>query len=114
MAQQGQQQEVEQAPQLSGDCLKYNFKSIDYARSSLALFSGAAAGILGLQGLYGFLFYLVVSLGMSLSYYFYTTGMKPAVYLPTSAQVWTQGVFTNLSSYVLFWTLAFGLVHVYE
>ncbi|OAJ39935.1 hypothetical protein BDEG_23729 [Batrachochytrium dendrobatidis JEL423] len=76
MAQQGQP-EVQQVPNMSIETVQYNFKVIDHTRSSLALFSGAAAGILGLQGLYGFLFYLAVSLFMSLLHFFYSTGMKP-------------------------------------
>ncbi|KAI8927219.1 Rab5-interacting protein-domain-containing protein, partial [Entophlyctis helioformis] len=101
------------APLLSGEAAQHNFRVMDHARSSLALFAGAAAGILGLHSLAGFAFYLAASLAMS-AVWWAAMRCAPARFLPSPSLVWTAGVFDGLSSYVLFWTLAYGLVHVYE
>jgi hypothetical protein len=98
----------------SAEAITFNLLSISRARAILALVSGTAAGILGLESLYGFLFYFVCSLLLSIILFVVKTGMNPGKYLPTNDMIWTFGVFGNLSSYVLFWVLAFGVVNIYE
>ena len=44
-----------------------NIGSIDYCRTSTAVASGCTAGILGLSGVYGFLFYFVIGAIVSVS-----------------------------------------------
>ncbi|KAI9090512.1 hypothetical protein DFS34DRAFT_585064 [Phlyctochytrium arcticum] len=94
--------------------LRTNTITLQYARSSLAFISGAAAGILGLEGwLHGGLFYIFCSLLMSLVLWA-RTGFTPKTYFPTVDAIWIQEVGGNAFSYLLFWTLAYGLVYVYD
>ena len=45
--------------------LRQNASVLEYCRTSSAALSGATAGILGLTGLWGFLFYFIASLMLS-------------------------------------------------
>lgn len=95
--------------------LRNNAKVIDNARSSLAAISGTAAGIMGLQGwLNGILFYAATSCVLSvLMWYKLAYGDSKRFYLGKS-NIWLEGVSASALSYLLFWTLAYGLVYVYE
>ncbi|XP_070553801.1 ER membrane protein complex subunit 6-like isoform X1 [Ptychodera flava] len=42
--------------------LRGNKSVMDYCRTSMSALSGATAGVLGLTGLYGFIFYVIASL----------------------------------------------------
>ncbi|XP_077869237.1 ER membrane protein complex subunit 6-like isoform X2 [Saccoglossus kowalevskii] len=46
--------------------LRGNRSVMEYCRTSMSALSGATAGILGLTGLYGFIFYLITSLCLSI------------------------------------------------
>jgi len=47
--------------------VRHNAAIVDYCRTSVSALSGATAGIMGLTGLYGFVFYFVSSLMLSVS-----------------------------------------------
>lgn len=51
-----------------------NMGSIDYCRTSTAVASGCTAGILGLTGIYGFIFYFIIGALMSVRM-FYGSGI---------------------------------------
>ena len=73
---------------ISEAAVRGNAAILDYCRTSVSALSGATAGILGLTGLHGFIFYFLASVLLS---------------------VLIGGLFT----YVLFWTFLYGMVHVY-
>ncbi|KAJ3063574.1 hypothetical protein HDU98_000604 [Podochytrium sp. JEL0797] len=101
---------------VSPAAMQKNNHIILYARSTLALSCGAAAGILGLTGTTGFLFFFAASLVMSLALVA-KTGMSPDRYFPLNnglLHLATSDVLNSLSSYLLFWTLFTGLVHLFE
>ncbi|KAI8914894.1 hypothetical protein PhCBS80983_g05138 [Powellomyces hirtus] len=101
-------------PRFSPHATRTNLATLQYARSSLAFVSGGAAGILGLHGwLHGFLFYLASSLALSLMLWA-KAGFKTTKYFATPDVLWVNEVAGNAFSYLLFWTLAYGLVHVYD
>ncbi|KAJ3128603.1 hypothetical protein HK098_004029 [Nowakowskiella sp. JEL0407] len=93
------------------EALKHNNQVIMYARGLLAALAGCAAGILGLEGLAGFIFYVISSLMLS-GIWFALYPQKKYFASPTT--VWIQEVGENLVSFLLFWTLAYGLVHIYD
>ncbi|KAI9366011.1 Rab5-interacting protein-domain-containing protein [Zopfochytrium polystomum] len=94
--------------------LGHNFFIITYTRSMLAGVAGAAAGILGLQGIAGFVFYIFASAFMSLLLSA-TAGFKPDRFFVNGwTAVLTGEVTGSMFSYLLFWTLVYGLVHVYQ
>lgn len=57
---------VEPLP-LSEIAMRHNAALLEYCRTSISALSGSTAGILGLTGLYGFIFYFVVAFLMSVS-----------------------------------------------
>merc|ERR1711939_85747 len=92
----------------------HNTKSLNYVRSTLACISGAIAGILGLTSYTGFAFYFITSLWVGGIVAAYNTGFKPGQYFKQGLlETSTQDLIGNSLSYTLFWTLFFGLVHVY-
>ncbi|KAJ3192947.1 hypothetical protein HK101_005705 [Irineochytrium annulatum] len=98
---------------VSGEAIQHNIRILNYTRSTLAAVAGAAAGILGLQGLSGFYFYLLASALMSAMLHVYSAKGQPGKYLVGWWMVLTHEVVGSMFSYVLFWTLFYGLVHVY-
>ena len=50
--------------------MRHNAALLEYCRTSISALSGSTAGILGLTGLYGFIFYFVVAFMMSVSEHF--------------------------------------------
>ena len=84
------------------------------ARSRLfvAILSGAASGILGIEGLAGFVAFFAATLLLSLGMYL-NVGCDPKPYFKKGGDVWTEGVGQALMSYVLFWTLFYDIVHIY-
>ncbi|KAI8916045.1 hypothetical protein EDD86DRAFT_197524 [Gorgonomyces haynaldii] len=97
---------------VSGEALAFNAKFLKNTRASLAIFLGTVAGILGLENHYGFLFYLLVS-GVFSVLVLLKTGLQPTVYYDKWLTAASFGILGNISSFVLFWTLAYGIVHVY-
>ena len=94
--------------------LAKNVKTLDYARSFFVAVAGTIAGILGLTGWSGFVFYLVTTVvfGFGLlakmqfqTFEFFRNGLR---------DVMMEGVLGGALSYVLFWTLAYNVIYVYE
>ncbi|CAG8462406.1 6756_t:CDS:1 [Funneliformis caledonium] len=89
----------------------HNTKTITFIRSSMSAINGSAAGILGLTGYSGFIFYALTALFTSFLIWSVKTNTHPGIYFRNGSDVWTEGVFGGLFSYVLFWTLLYGIVH---
>lgn len=85
--------------------VKANATSILFVRASASTIAGIAAGILGLSGLYGFVFYAVISAVTGLLLLALKTEGKPDTFFKDWSGVWLDEVFGNLFSFVLFWTL---------
>lgn len=52
---------------LSDAALRHNAAALEYCRTSVSAVSGSTAGIMGLTGFYGFAFYFITALMMSVS-----------------------------------------------
>lgn len=91
----------------------HNARQLQYIRSCFAAIAGSAAGILGLTNLSGFLFYAVswvILNGILMtracgSKKYFINGYKDLVF---------DGAMNALLSYILFHTLLYGLVHLYQ
>ncbi|CAI8014512.1 ER membrane protein complex subunit 6 [Geodia barretti] len=92
--------------------IKRNAAIVDYCRTSGAVIGGATAGVLGLTGLYGFLFYFAYSVFLSVMLAV-KAGRNSTKYFQSSSSVWFNGVLGGLFTYVLLWTFLYGMVHVY-
>ncbi|KRZ71784.1 ER membrane protein complex subunit 6, partial [Trichinella papuae] len=103
-----------------GDCdavfsewaVRNNFSVLEYSRTCQAAASGVAAGILGLTGLAGFVFYFLCALAQSCVWY-WKTDCRWKDYFPNFSTILLHGLFGGLFTYVLFWTFLYGIVHVY-
>jgi len=80
-------------------------------RSLTASLFGACAGILGLESIPGFLFYFLGTVLVSELISHICAGSQPARFFHTNwTGLYLMDVFGGLSSYVLTWTLFYGLV----
>ncbi|MCJ1367777.1 hypothetical protein MMC16_006911 [Acarospora aff. strigata] len=93
------------------ESVQHNARTISNIRSLTASLFGIAAGILGFESYTGFLFYLVGTLLVSTLIYFLLAEGRPSRYFQSQvSDLWTAEVFGGLSSFVLTWTLFYGLV----
>jgi len=97
---------------LSEQSIRYNDYLLEYCQTSVSALSGSAAGILGLTGLYGFLFYFVCSLLLSTVILVYL-GTDSKKYFLSKQTIITGTLWSGIQTYLLFWTFLFGMVHVY-
>jgi len=106
---------VDPAKALHPENTQHNARSLNYVRSTLASIAGATAGVLGLTSYSGFMFYFLSSLFAAIVVNLCNTGLSPSKYFRQGFwETASQGLIGNLMSYTLFWTLLYGLVHVYE
>ena len=95
------------------DAMAHNLNAVDGCRSYLTLFGAVGAGVVGATGLRGLLFFVGTYVLGSVAL---LTRMRcnPADYTSESL---TKFVITGAPGYalsfVLFWTLAYALVHIY-
>jgi len=92
--------------------LQRNMMAVDVCRTAVSGLSGMSAGVLGLEGLHGFLFYLIVSFVASGFLMLKVNFDAKTFFISTSAVAW-DGILGGLFTFVLFWTLSFGLVHIF-
>lgn len=123
----------------SESAIRNNASAVEYCRTSMAALSGSTAGeiilinqcsknlfrlilygivvfnfagIMGLTGILGFLFYLVAVLGLW-CLLLLKSGSNWQKYFISRKSLLTNGFLGGLCTYVLFWTFLFGMVHVY-
>ncbi|CAG2120252.1 unnamed protein product, partial [Medioppia subpectinata] len=89
-----------------------NHNIIEYCRTSMSAMSGSVAGIIGLTSLYGFAFYFVMAVILWVIIVV-KVGNNWTKYFTSRRQILTNGLFGGLTTYVLFWTFLYGMVHVY-
>ena len=89
-----------------------NHNIIEYCRTSMSALSGSTAGIIGLTSLYGFIFYFFMAVALWLIIVL-KVGSNWNKYFTSRRQILTNGLFGGLTTYVLFWTFLYGMVHVY-
>ncbi|KAL4608783.1 ER membrane protein complex subunit 6-like [Arapaima gigas] len=97
---------------ISESAVRGNAAVLDYCRTSVSALSGATAGILGLTGLYGFVFYFLASFLLSLLLIL-KAGRRWNKCFKSRRLLFTGGLVGGLFTYVLFWTFLYGMVHVY-
>ena len=98
----------------NGAHIQGNMQAVMWVRSFMGIVSGVSTGILGLTGGHGFvafvLLYAVVSLAIIGKAGFDLPGTLPGAKLPGFL---IDGLMGQLMSFLLFWTMFYGLVHVF-
>ncbi|XP_057381368.1 ER membrane protein complex subunit 6-like [Daphnia carinata] len=96
----------------SEGAIRNNAMVVEYCRTSMAALGGAAAGILGLTSLYGFVFYIFCAVAIWLLLLL-KAGPHWQKYFTSRSSLLSSGLSGGLITYVLFWTFIYGMVHVY-
>ncbi|XP_065863862.1 uncharacterized protein [Euphorbia lathyris] len=96
----------------SAENMQSNMKVIYYSRTFLSIIGGVIAGILGFTGLFGFIFYFLV---MAITSIGLIAKAKFSVhsYFDSWNRIILDGFFGGLMSFVLFWTFAYDIVHIF-
>jgi len=92
--------------------MRSNAAKVDYCRTSMSALSGCTAGIVGLTNIPGFVFYLVTALMLS-GFLTLKAGSKWNDYFISRTSIATNGIGGGLFVYILFWTMFYGMVHVF-
>ncbi|KAK9672294.1 hypothetical protein RND81_12G090100 [Saponaria officinalis] len=97
---------------LNAENIQSNLKVINYSRTFMSIVAGIMAGILGFNGVMGFVFYTIVmavtSLGLTAK-----ANFSIHSYFDSWNRVLLDGFFGGLMSFVLFWTFAYDIVHIF-
>lgn len=98
---------------LNESAIRYNDYLLDYCQTAVSATSGSAAGILGLTGLNGFVFYFICSFILSVSILFYLGQNNTKKFFLSKKTIFTSTLWSGIQTYLLFWTFLYGMVHVY-
>eukprot|EP00003_Mantamonas_plastica_P014324 TRINITY_DN2484_c0_g4_i2.p1 TRINITY_DN2484_c0_g4~~TRINITY_DN2484_c0_g4_i2.p1 ORF type:complete len:183 (+),score=35.71 TRINITY_DN2484_c0_g4_i2:193-741(+) len=82
------------------------------SRILMACVIGSIAGIMGLTGIVGLLFYFT-SVLMTALVAALKTGFKLHTFFQSTSDLYLSGVFDGLMSYILFWTMFYNVVHLF-
>ncbi|KAJ0253863.1 ER membrane protein complex subunit 6 [Hirschfeldia incana] len=99
-------------PTFSAENFQKNLKVIQNSRTFLSIIAGILAGITGFTSLTGFVFYFVVMLITSLGL-IAKAGFSADLYFDSWNRLLFDGFLGGLMSFVLFWTFAYDLVHIF-
>ncbi|KAI6691050.1 hypothetical protein NL676_027878 [Syzygium grande] len=99
-------------PIFSSENMQSNMKVVYYSRTFMSIIGGVIAGILGFTGLTGFVIYFLVmaitSIGLIAK-----TGFSVNSYFSSWNQIIFDGFLGGLMSFVLFWTFAYDIIHIF-
>ena len=102
------QEEVDFSEVFSMERIGYNARSLNFCRVFVAIISGMASGILGLEGVVGFLAFLASTFVLSVGLYL-RLACDPKPYFKKPGDIWTEGIQQAAMSYVMFWTLFYDV-----
>jgi len=88
--------------------------SIHTVKFLSACFSGAVAGVLGLENWRGFALFAGATLLTAAFLFFINCKGRPANYFQAGLWDLASPGQDNIFSFILVWTLFFGIVHVYD
>lgn len=99
---------------MSAENLQKNLKVTQNSRTFLSIIAGVLAGIMGFTSLTGFVFYFVVmlitSVGLIAKAGFFSSDLW---YFDSWNRLLFDRFLGGLMSFVLFWTFAYDLVHIF-
>ncbi|EPX71988.1 ER membrane protein complex subunit 6 [Schizosaccharomyces octosporus yFS286] len=92
----------------------HNERVVSFIRNMTLSVFGCSAGILGITSYHGILFYLFSYLFVSFLIYTMKMGGNVREFYQPGLKFWYAKVIEGAPSFVLFWTLFYSLVYVYE
>mmetsp|Transcript_9223 Transcript_9223/g.13827 ORF Transcript_9223/g.13827 Transcript_9223/m.13827 type:complete len:131 (+) Transcript_9223:58-450(+) len=96
------------------DAFRYNFRKMDKIRSFMGIVAGCVAGVLGLTGLSGLVCFLILHISVNLSILAFKMNFNLKAYTQESMISFLLADFQKCAmSFMLFWTLFFGLVYLF-
>ncbi|KAI5075572.1 hypothetical protein GOP47_0009648 [Adiantum capillus-veneris] len=87
-------------------------RTIYYSRTFLSIIGGVIAGILGLTGIAGFLFYFAIMMATSAAVAV-KAGFNVERFFDSWNRITLDGLTAGLMSFVLFWVFAYDIVHIF-
>lgn len=91
--------------------IEANKKKLQHIHDIMSLALGMGAGILTLESLYGFSFYLIGISITNLIFYIACCEGKPEEYFRSPLhEIFIKGLTSNAAGYVMMWCLVFALV----
>ncbi|KAK3675684.1 hypothetical protein LTR78_004325 [Recurvomyces mirabilis] len=92
------------------ESVQHNARTVSNIRALTASLFGVAAGTLGLESFPGFIFYFLGTATVSMLIYALKAESKPESYFfQPLGDLWAGDLFGGLMSFVLTWTLFYGL-----
>jgi len=92
--------------------IRSNAAIIEYCRISMAALAGGTAGIMGLTSIWGIGFFFCSGLLLWLLL-LVKAGTHWQQYYVSRKALLMSGLTSGLTTYILFWTFLYGMVHVY-
>eukprot|EP01122_Echinamoeba_exundans_P017600 TRINITY_DN9424_c0_g1_i1.p1 TRINITY_DN9424_c0_g1~~TRINITY_DN9424_c0_g1_i1.p1 ORF type:complete len:111 (-),score=14.82 TRINITY_DN9424_c0_g1_i1:20-352(-) len=88
---------------------------VNSCRTIVSTFGGMTAGILGLYGFTGIFFYVILTIVLGAMILFLKSSPKGqwTTHFRHWSDVMTDGMFTGLFTFIMFWTLLYDIVHIY-
>ncbi|KAG0599599.1 hypothetical protein M758_12G164600 [Ceratodon purpureus] len=104
--------DADEVPAYSQENVQINMRIIYYSRTFLSIVGGVIAGVLGLTGISGFLCYFLI---MMLASGGIAAKAKFDVhsYFDSWNRVLFDGIGQGMLSFILFWTFAYDIVHIF-
>ena len=102
---------------LSTAALQNNDKVVHFVWITISLAAGVACGILGLiglQGVFGYLIAVACSIGVIRLKLAISQEKDSSQYFESASRYVTAHLFQSMLTFILFWTLCYNIVYVYE
>lgn len=91
-----------------------NMKEVSNIRAYMTIILSCIIGIMGVSGYIGFVYYIITNILLSIIIIQFKFHSKLGNYIPmTFVSFIISGISDTFLSFVLFWTLLYGLVHLY-
>ena len=97
--------------QISPEAIAFNHALISKTRIIGMITGGVVAGIFGLDGFQGILFYFLANILTSVAIW-NSLNFKAFPFFKDLGSIVTGGLFSDVMSYLLFWVMFYNIVHI--
>lgn len=102
-------------PVFLGDKVQQNGETVYRVRTLTSLLAGVAAGILGITGVYGFLFFIAHAVLTALALDRFSCKGNAGSYFPAGKRqlLGVSELTTGMLTYILVWTLVYDSIYIF-